>query len=175
MPYSRYFGMRSFENVVRDGRFRVPSTGTPIKIGAPVMLDGDNPGRLKPATDAAVPGPNTGLAIFEHIQNKSDALTMSIDPPYDAVPLGQYAQMMHGPGVKVWFKDLADKGLYDGRVQTGGTLLAASVVAALADLDPGTGLGPDGAGKFEVVTENAWLVVEQVNPSTRVVEARFTF
>lgn len=186
MPYSRYFGMRSFENVVRDGRFRVPSTGTPIKIGAPLIIDPDNAGRLKPATSAAAPGPQSGLAIFEHIQNKSDSLTMSIDPPYDAVPLGQYAQLMHGPGVKVWFKDLADKGLYDGRVQTGGSLLAAALVADLANLKPGTGLVPDGAGKFRAAAdadgagagtalEPAWLVVEQVNPSTRVVEARFTF
>ena len=139
-------------------------------------------------TSAAAPGPNCGLAVFEHILNKSDALTTQYDAPYDSVPLGQYAQMMHGVGTKVWFKDLADKALYDGRTQTGGSLLAADVVSALegGTLAPGTGLVPDGAGKFRLAAdadgagagtalEPAWLVVEQANPSTRVVEARFTF
>ena len=146
MSYSRYFGMRSFENLIRDGRFRVPATGTPIKIGAPVMLDGANPGRLKAATQAATPGVNCGLAIFEHIQNKSDALTLSYDAPYDQVPLGQYAQMVHGVGGKFWFKNVGDKALYDGRTQVGGTLLNAGL--DLSTLTPGSGLVPDGAGKF---------------------------
>jgi hypothetical protein len=173
--------MRSFENVVRDGRFRVPKTGTPLKIGAPVQIDPANPGLLEPAAEAAAPGQNTGVVIYEHIQNKSDALTTQYDAPYDQVPLGQYAQMMHGAGAKVWFRNVADKGLYDGRTQTGGTLLAASV--DLATLTPGTGLVPDGAGKYRTTDGSAtagvggaaWLVVEQVNPSTGRVEARLTF
>ena len=175
MAYSRNFGMRSFENVVRDGRFRAPRTGTPFKIGAPVQLDADNPGFLEPAAAAATPGPNVGLAVYEHIQNKSDALSTAYDPPYDSVPLGQYAQMMHGPGAKVWFKNTTDKTLYDGRVQVAGGLLADSV--DVSTLAIGAGLVPDGAGKFRAVglDENAWLVVEQVNPSAGRVEARLTF
>ena len=175
MSYSRYFGMRSFENVVRDGRFRVPSTGTPLKIGSPVQLDGANPGRLKVAGDAAAPGPNCGLVIFEHIQNKSDALTTQYDSPYDQVPLGQYAQMMHGAGVKVWLKHQDDKTLYDGRTQAGGSLLDDAFDFAAAK--PGDGLVPGSNGKLRATAagEDAWLVIEQVNPSNRVVEARFTF
>lgn len=175
MSYSRNFGMRSFENVVRDGRFRVPKTGTPLKIGAPVQLDADNVGFLEPAAAAAAPGPNVGIVVYEHIQNKSDALTTVYDSPYDQVPLGQYAQMMHGPGAKVWFRNTTDKALYDGRTQTGGALLADSV--DLAALAIGTGLVPDGAGKYRAAGagEGAWLVVEQVNPATGRVEARLTF
>jgi hypothetical protein len=189
MSYSRYFGMRSFENVVRNARFRTPKTGTPFKIGAPVMLNNVNPGQagygeMKAATNAAAPGANCGLVIFEHIQNKSDKLTTEFDSPHDLVPLGQYAQVMRGPGVKVWFKNQADKTLYDGRTQTGGSLLADSV--DLTTLAPGTGLVPDGAGKFRVAAdadgagagtalEPAWLIVEQANPSTGRVEARLTF
>jgi len=178
MSYSRNFGMRSFENVVRDGRSRAPRTGTPLKIGAPVQLDADNPGFMELAADAAKPGPNVGLVVYEHIQNKSDALTTSYDPPYDQVPLGQYAQVMHGPGTKVWFQNTADKVLYDGRTQVAGGLLADSVdVTALAI---GAGLVPDGAGKYRAAAggatpESPWLVVEQVNPSTGRVEARLTF
>lgn len=175
MAYSRNFGMRSFENVVRDGRFRTPRTGTPLKIGAPVTLDPSAPGFLKEAGAAATPGPNAGLVVFEHIQNKSDALTTTSDSPYDQVPLGQYAQMMHGPGTKVWFMNTADKVLYDGRTQAAGGLLASSV--DVNTLAIGAGLVPDGSGKYRVAAgaESAWLVVEQVNPSTGRVEARLTF
>lgn len=176
MSYSRYFGMRSFENVVRSGRFRAPASGTPIKIGAPVVLDpaSANNAFFKPAAAGDGPGANAGLAIFEHIQNKSDALTTNLDAPYDEVPLAQYAQMMRGPGVKVWFKNLPAKTMYDGRVRPAGGLLAASV--NVATLDIGAFLGPDGNGKYAVVAEaDAWLVVENVNPNTGVVEARLTF
>lgn len=170
MSYSRNFGMRSFENVVRDGRFRAPRTGTPLKIGAPVQIDTANEGFFKPADAAAAPGPNTGVAVYEHIMNVSDALTTNYDAPYNQVPLGQYAQIMHGPGTKVWFRNTVDKGLYDGRTQAGDSLLAA--VPAVGD-----GLVPDGAGKYKVATgtDKAWMVVEQVNPATGRVEARLTF
>ena len=179
MSYSRNFGMRSFENVVRDGRFRVPATGTPFKIGAPVTIDPANPGRLKAAADGGAPGAASGLVIFEHIQNKSDALVTNVDAPYDQVPLGQYAQMMHGPGAKVWFKNTADKALYDGRTQPGNDPISTDVET----LAIGDGLVPDGAGGFRKTDGtdaagtggDAWLVVEQVNPSTGLVEARLTF
>lgn len=181
MSYSRNFGMRSFENVVRDGRFRTPAGEAPFEIGAAVQLDPDNAGFLKLADEAAAPSQNCGLVIFEHIQNKSDALTTVYDNPYNQVPPGQYAQMMHGPGTKVWFRNTDDKVLYDGRTQAGGGLLADGVT--VADLQPGDGLVPDGAGKFRAtdgsgtadIGGTAWLVVEQANPSTGRVEARLTF
>ena len=186
MSYSRNFGMRSFENVVRDGRFRAPRTGTPIKIGAPVQLDPANPGFLKLAGAGAAPGPGAGIAVYEHIQNKSDALTTVYDAPYDSVPLGQYAQMMHGPGTKVWIQDTAAKTLYDGRVQAAGDLLDAGVTVDNTLI--GKGLVPTADGKWRAVDadgadnvagnaddEKPWMVVEQVNPSTGRVEARLTF
>lgn len=185
MSYSRNFGMRSFENVVRDGRSRVPATGTPIKIGAPIMLDGAAAGFVKAATEAVAPSQNCGVAIYEHIQNKSDALTLYNDPPYDAVPLGQYVQMVHGQGAKVWLKNTVDKTLYDGRVQAGVLILdnGSGAAMVLSTLSPGDGLVPAGNGRFRKtdgsatadVGGTAWLVVEQVNTTTGLVEARFTF
>lgn len=186
MSYTRNFGMRSFENVVRDGRSRVPKTGTPFKIGAPVQLNPAAPGaagygELRAAPEATAPGQNCGLVIFEHIQNKADALTTQYDAPHDSVPLGQYAQMMHGAGTKVWFQNTLDKALYDGRNQPAGGLLVDGI--NYATLTPGTGLVPDGAGKFRLTDGTAtvdvggvaWLIVEQVNPSTGRVDARLTF
>src|SRR4051812_41103344 len=174
MAYHRGFGMRSFENVVRDGRFRVPKTGTPLVIGSPVMLDPAAAGFVKQATAAAKPSANTGIVVYEHIQNKSDALTTIYDAPYSTVPLGQYAQMMHGPGAKVWFKTAVDKVLYDGRTQTTVNLLDAAVNTYLI----GDGLVPSADGQWAKgngTTDVNWLIVEQVNTTTGIVEARFTF
>lgn len=186
MSYSRNFGMRSFENIVRDGRFRAPKTGTPFLIGAPVQVNPVNPGaagygEFRAAPEAITPDPTCGLVVFEHIQNKSDALTTVYDAPYNQVPLGNYAQIIHGVGTKVWFRNTVDKTLYDGRVQAGGGLLVDGT--DLTTLKPGTGLVPDGNGKLRTtdgsdtadVGGDAWLVVEQCNPSTGRVEARFTF
>jgi len=180
MSYSRYFGMRSFENVVRSGRFRAPATGTPLKIGEPVVIDPDstNNAFFKAAEAGDGPDASCGVAIYEHIQNKSDALTTSYDAPYDEIPLGQYAQMMRGPGTKVWFQNQAAKTLYDGRVRAAGGLLDATAAAAVTGgtLDIGTFLGPTGAGKYgTVLAAEAWMIVENVNPNTGVVEARLTF
>lgn len=185
MSYGRNFGFRSFENLVRDGRFRVPATGTPLKIGEPVMLDVATPGQVIPATEAVDPGQNTGIVVFEHIQNKSDALTTAFDSPYDSVPLGAYAQVVRGPGAKVWFKNTVAKTLYDGRVRAAYSPLVDNADAPLTIVATliGKGLVPAGSGKWRVTdgsaTANiggkAWLVVEQANPSTGVVEARLTF
>lgn len=173
MSYSRNFGMRSFENIVRNGRFRAPKTGTPFNIGAPAVIDPATPGFLKAATAAAGTA-NAGIVVFEHIQMKGVdvALTTTSDSPFNKVPLGEYAQLVHGPGAKVWFKNTADKTLYDGRVQGG-----VDFIVALNALAVGDGLVPDGAGKFRksVADESAWLIVEQINAPAGLVEARFTF
>lgn len=174
MSYTRNFGMRSFENIVRNARFRAPKTGTPFVIGAPVVLDPANPGFLKAAAAADAPGAG-GIILFEHIQMKGvdTAVTTTSDAPFNQVPLGQYAQIIHGGGAKVWFKNTTDKPKYDGVVTPGGSLIAGDV----DDLLIGDGLVPDGAGKFRkaAADEAAWLIVEQVNVSTSLVEARFTF
>jgi hypothetical protein len=171
MSYSRNFGFRSFENIVRNGRFRAPATGTPILIGAPVIIDTATPGYLKPATAGAALGLG-GIALFEHIQKKGVDLDLVGTADFASVPLGQYTQIVHGPGTKVWFKNTAAKTLYDGRVIPAAALVPASGIAV------GDGLTPDGAGKFKkatVGTDPVWLVIEQINATTGLVEARLTF
>ena len=169
MSYSRNFGFRSFENIVRNGRFRAPATGTPILIGAPVIIDTATPGYLKPATAAAAQGQG-GIALYEHIQQKGVDLALVGTAEFNYVPLGQYAQIVHGPGAKVWFKNTAAKTLYDGRSIGAVSLVPASGIAV------GDGLAPDGAGKFaKAAAGTAWLIIEQINATTVLVEARFTF
>lgn len=174
MAYTRNFGMRSFENIVRDGRFRVPATGTPLVIGSPVQVDPATPGYLKQAAAAAVKNYLSGVLIFEHIQYKGvdTQLVTNSDVPFNSVPLGQYAQIVHGPGAKVWFRNTAAKVKYDGTTQAAGTLLD------LTDIEVGDFLVPAASGQWVTSADGAtdgWLQVEQYNSTTGVVEARFTF
>jgi hypothetical protein len=172
MGYSRNFGFRSFENIVRDGRFRT-AAGSAHVIGAPVVLDANTPGFLEAAGAGVAPGPAAGVVVYEHLLPTEIKQTYS---DVNTVPGGAYAQIVHGQGTKVWFKNTAQKTMYDGDVHAAAGLLAASVV--VANLAPGDQLTPDGSGKFKVgngTTDGAWLVVEQANSSTGVVEARFTF
>lgn len=174
MAYSRNFGMRSFENVVRDGRFRVPKSGTPLLIGAPVAVDDANPGFLRLATAAEAPSPLTGAVVFEHIQFKGvdTNLVTNHDAPFNVVPLGQYAQMMHGVGTKVWLRNTEDAPMYDGTVRSGVDVISGTFPTV------GDTLVPAGDGTWRVGvagTETGWLFVEQANPTSGLVEARFNF
>lgn len=172
MSYGRNFGMRSFENVIRVGRFKAPATGTPFFIGAPIVIDEANPGVVRAAAaDDATAG--AGVAVYEHIQVKTDTLISTSDAPYNQVPLAQYVQIVHGPGTKVWFKNTPAVTLYDGRVRPAVTMVAGDIT----DLAPGDGLSPNGDGQFVATAADgtAWLTVEQVNPTTGLVEARFNF
>jgi len=174
MSYGRNFGMRAFTGIIRDGRNRVPSDAA-MYIGAPVCVDSTTPGYLVAATADQAPDQTCGVVVYEHIQYKGvdAALTTYADYPFNQAPAGQYAQMVHGIGTKVWFRNTDAKTLYDGRVQAAGGLLADSVDTDT--LTPGDQLGPDGSGKFKVVTSNAWFTVESVNSTTGVVDARFEF
>lgn len=190
MSYSRNFGMRSFENIVRDGRFRAPVAAPgedPLLIGSPVVVDGDNPGFMRPADAGEAPSQIAGIAVFEHIQFQGvdTNLVSNHDAPFNQVPPGRYAQMVHGQGAKVWFKNTGNKPLYDGRIQENLDLLDDAV--DFAALRAGDGLVPNGTGGWRVAAagdpaatpptedEVPWLTVEQVNPSTKLVEVRINF
>lgn len=182
MGYTRNFGFRSFENVVRDGRHRVPVGSGGYEIGTAVKVDPSAAGFLTRPADGEAPTQLCGIALFEHIQYQGvdPFLTSPQDGPFQLAPAGQYAQMVHGLGAKVWFRNLGDKTLYDGRTQTNTSPLADTVnLPAVGD-----GLVPDATGKWRVAlagqvdpadNEAPWLVVEQVNASTGVVECRLTF
>lgn len=172
MGYTRNFGIRSFENIVREGRART-AAGSAHVIGAPVKLDSANPGQLVAAAAGEAPAQGKGVVVYEHLLPTEIKQTYS---DLNTVPGGVYAQIVHGPGVKIWLRDTAAKTMYDGSTLPAGDLLAASV--NLGTLAIGAALTPDGAGKYKVAngtTDGEWLIVESVNASTGVVEARFTF
>lgn len=175
MSYSRNFGFRGFENLVRDGRQRTP-VGSAFKIGEPVILDSAAAGRMKAATAGVAAGQDGGLVVFEHIQVKGVDPALYGDGDFDFVPANVYAQIVRGPGAKVWLKNTAQKTLYDGRVRAAAGLLASSV--NVSQLAIGAQLTPDGSGKFKVAngtTDGNWLTVTSANATTGVVEARINF
>lgn len=175
MAYTRNFGMRDFTNIVRNGRFRTPTSGA-LRIGEPVILDAANAGRMKAATAGVAPDASSGVVVFEHIQVVGVDPALYGDGDFYAVPLNAFAQIVRGPGVKVWLKKSAAKTLYDGR-----TIAAYNPFNAAVDLSAlaiGAQLTPDGSGKWKVAngtTDGNWLSVESVNATTGVVEARFNF
>lgn len=183
MAYSRNFGFRSFENIVRLGRQRTPKTGSNIVLGAPVEVDPDNPGFLKLAAAGAAVSPGAGVLVYEHITvagvggfNGIDlSLTSQSDPPLNTAPLGQYAQIVHGIGTKIWLKNTADKPLYDGRTQVGFTVVAG--LGATPTIAIGDFLTPAGDGTWKEASggDGQWLYVEQVDTVAGRVECRFAF
>jgi len=175
MAYTRNFGFRSFENIVRSGRFRTPASGA-IVIGAPVMLDSASAGRVKAATAGAAADGSAGVAVYEYILLQGVDAGLYGAGDLTTVPLGAYVQIVHGPGTKIWLRDTAAKTLYDGRSQAAYTPFAGSIT--LGTLAIGAALTPDGAGKWKVAngtSDGNWLTVESVNTTTKVVEARFRF
>lgn len=177
MSYTRNFGFRSFENIVRDGRHKTPATGNPFLIGTAVQVDPANPGFLKRPTAASAPTALSGILVYEHIQYQGvdPFLTSPQDYPFTVVPLARFAQMVHGIGTKVFFKNTADKPLYDGRVQPGATLVAG-LATATPTIAVGDYLTPASDGTWaEGNAGNGWLQVEQVVNSTGLCEARLTF
>lgn len=176
MSYSRNFGMRSFENVVRKARFKTPATGQPFKIGTAVVVDPDNEGRMKAVTTATAPTALSGLVVFEHIQFQGvdTTLVTNHDTPFDLVPQNRHAQIMSGKGAKVWFKNTADAVLYDGRVRSGSTMVAG-LGGATPSLEVGDYLTPSADGWAAGTATNGWLQVEQVNHAAGLVECRVTF
>lgn len=175
MSYSRNFGFRDFTNIVRDGRNKTPATGDPLVLGTAVVVDPANPGQVKvPAADAS-PSALSGILVYEHIQYKGvDAsLTEAVD--MDTAPKGAYVQVVHGPGVKVWFKNTTTKTLADGREIAGRTMVAgagATPTLAVGDmLTPAT----DGTWKETADPADAWMVVESIDIDRGLVEARLTF
>jgi hypothetical protein len=181
VSYTRNFGFRDTSNIVRDGRNKVPASGLSgadvngFLIGTAVTVDPANPGLLKRPGAAALPTALSGIAVYEHIQFQGvdPFLTTQYDPPFQVAPLGRFAQMVHGLGVKVWLKNTADKPLYDGRVQKGATLVSTD----LTTLAVGDGLATNADGTWSKAGDAAhsWLTVESVNATTGLVEARFTF
>lgn len=182
MAYSRNFGFRSTVNIVRNARFKTPASGsgadaTGYLLGTAVVADPSAAGVLKRPTAGDLPNANSGIVLYEHIQFQGvdPLLTTPLDVPFNSAPLGRYVQVVHGIGVKVWFKNTAASALYDGRSIPAGTLVGGS----LGSLSVGDGLKVAANGTWvksvDATGADNWLTVTSVNATTGLVEAVFTF
>jgi hypothetical protein len=154
----------------RKGRFVVPATGTPIPIGAPVVV-----------TPAAAPNAHKGIVVYEWgpaaFAGSDPFLTTYSDRDY--VPLGGAVQLVSGPEVKVVFTNTAAQVFlntrsYPGRIMVAG--MGATPTLAVGDfLTPGTGNDTAGYWAETAIEADAWLVVDHVDVGRQEVEATFLF
>lgn len=187
MGYSRNFGFRSFENIVRDARSRIPPNSDALWVlGTALVVDTANQGLVRKPTDGEAPHPGCGVLVYEHIQYKGDDpfLVGAVDK--DTVPAGEFVQAVRGNGTKIWLRNTDDATTYDGRARTGRTMIvtpgnpAATPPTEDEPTDVATILGsyltPTADGTWRVGTAaNGWLWVEQVTAESGLAECRLTF
>lgn len=185
--YGRNFDFRVVpQPEQRHGRYVL--TGTDIPIGAPAKVaNGATPNTAftdalpaSLATGAQAPKKGfTGIAVYEWIDMNQ------LDPDYftysdrGAVPKNRQFQLVSGPGIKVVFRNTADRTYlavrdYAGRLMVAG--MGATPTVAVGDyLTPGTGDDANGYWAETATATNAWLVVTLVDTARGSVEAEMVF
>lgn len=172
----------------RGGRYSVPTTGSEIPIGAPLVVTGGGSATslgltvCTLATGGSVPKSGvSGIAVYEWApawQAGSDPyLTTYSDK--DTIPLGAAVQLVSGPDVKVVFTNTVASTFLTNRAYAGRVMVAgfgATPTVAVGDfLTPGTGNDSAGYWAETGTAANAWLVVTHISTSRGEIEARFTF
>lgn len=111
---TRNFGMRRFTNLVREGRFRGPTT--PLRLGTAVEIDPGDTDRVRACTEAAIGGGDStrdalvGVLWYEHDSQSYNT------PPFggpnsqllqdlDFSEPDRMVQVLHGPGAKIWLRN----------------------------------------------------------------------
>ena len=170
----------------RRGRV-ILDEGSDVAIGAPFIIADDAPTEALwtdalPATLATGAQPPkrglSGIGIYEWLDLDQ------LDPQYftysdrDLIPNGKMFQLISGPGVKVVFRNTADRTFlgtrdYAGRIMVAG--MGATPTVGIGDwLTPGT--GDDTSGYWEAsAVANGWLRVTNVDAQRQEVEAEFIF
>jgi hypothetical protein len=188
---TRNFGMRRFTNLVREGRFRAPASGTELRLGTLVEIDPSDTSRIREAdatTGVAIGGSGDvrtnlcGILWYEH-----DSQTFN-DPRFggaagqlpqdlDTAPNGRMVQVLHGPGAKVWFRNTGDSETEPG-LHYSNTRPAVTMVFGIGGATPTTAvdelLGWDATNNYWTVTTNqseAFLRVTAVDNTLLTVDA----
>lgn len=113
---TRNFGFRRFTNLVREGRLRSPASGTALILGTAVEVDATDVERVRQATSATgtggsgILGQLIGILWYEHdSQTYNDprfgAAAGASPVDLDYAPNDRMVQVIHGAGVKVWFRN----------------------------------------------------------------------
>lgn len=174
---TRNFGMRRFTNLVREGRFRAPASGTELRLGTCVEIDSSDTDRVRQATAAAISGGGdtttdfVGILWYEH-----DSQTFN-SPPFggaagqlpqdlDTAPNGRMVQVLHGPGAKVWFRNTEENTTEPG-LNYDATRAAVTMVDGLGGATPsvevGDLLGWNTSGYWAVTTTATEAVLRVTN------------
>jgi hypothetical protein len=173
MGYSRNFGFRSFENIVRDARSRIPHDSEDTWVlGTALVVDTENQGLVRKPEAGEAPHPGCGVLVYEHIQFKGFDPHMVTGSDLDTVRPGEYVQVVRGNGTKIWLRNTDSKTMYDGASR------AAREMIDLGDAETllGEYLTPTTDGTWEVGSAaDGWLWVEQFDAETGLAECRFTF
>lgn len=174
----------------RRGRI-ILDEGNAVAIGAPFTIADDAP--TDPLWTDALPAtlatgaqaPRRGLCgigIYEHLDFNQ------VDPQWiqysdiDTIPNGRMFQLVSGVGVKVVFKNTADRTFmsgpfardYQGRIMVAG--MGATPTVGVGDwLTPGTGDDDNGYWAATATAANGWLRVTNVDALRQEVEAEFVF
>lgn len=171
----------------RPGRYVVPSTGTPIQIGAPVQITAGAAASslgMQPVTlvtgATAPPVGSAGILVYEWgpaaFAGDDPDLTTYSDKDY--APLGAAVQMVSSTEVKVVFKNTAANTFLINRTYAGKVMVAgfgATPTIAVGDyLTPGVG---DTTSGFWAKGNagNGWIVITSLDVARQEIEGRMTF
>lgn len=171
--YGLNFGFRRSDEsmATREGRYKTPATGTALRMGTAVEIDGATPGYMKQSAANAAPVTGLrGLLVQEesHIFGVFDVLGHD---SYDlgVAKLDQLSVIWAGVGTKVWFKNTP-------AYSRGARSKPAVTMVDLTGVAVGDSLGWDGAKwvKADGTTVPKWLTVTVVS-GTDYCEAVVTF
>ena len=169
--YGLNFGFRRSDEsvVVREGRLKVPVTGT-FRLGSLVTFDPASPGYLMAAAANEVgEGGTCGVLVQEEIWDRSIYAPTRIDSFYYGVARNnRLAVIVSGPGGKVWLKNTTGQTRADGRVVAAVQMVDFTAAVGVKDY-----LTWDGTKFLKGTSANSMLRVTLTN-GTDYVEAVLT-
>jgi hypothetical protein len=165
--YGKNFGFRRSEPAVREGRLKVPASGTYLQ-GELVTYNPAKPGELThAAAGAAVQAGFTGLLIQEEGWDVSAFGPPVVDSNSKGKALNAKPGVITtGAGLKVWLRNTATDTHFDGRVIPAVTRVDLTGVTAIGDE-----LQWDGAKYVKKSTGAAVLKVTAIDVAGGYVEA----
>lgn len=166
--YGLNFGFRRSDesNATREGRYKTPASGSALLLGAAVMIDSANPGRLKKAgaNQAAIRG-FTGILVQEESHLPSIFGAPGPGLGHDSIDLGaakldQLSVMWGGPS-KIWVRNTP-------AYARGSRSKAAVSLFTPTTVTVGDSLGWDGSKWLHVdgtTITKAWMTVTLLDTS----------
>lgn len=171
--YGDNFGFRRSDEsmAVREGRFKTPASGDPLRIGTAVEIDPDEPGYMKASAAATDPQVGFhGLLVQEedHISELRDVPGRTSDD-YGFAKRDKYSIIWSGRGTKVWFKNTPEKVGFDGYTHD------AVDMGTFTGVEVGDLLTWNGTKWVATASANAWMKVTAVSDAADYVEAVLIF